>query len=136
MEEVHLAVLLITAVGILWADHLGFQYFRGQRQTLPALLITRLHYAVAVGLLGMILTGGTMAYDRWSYLATQPVFFLKLFFVAVLVLNALFITSLMRKATVTPFALLTVRDRAVLLVSGAASGLGWLGAATIGLFFL
>lgn len=136
MVEVHLAVLLITAVGILWADHLGFQYFRGQRQTLPARLITRLHYAVALGLVGMIATGAWVASDRWTYLMTQPVFFLKLFFVAVLVVNAFFITTLMRKATTTPFLALAPRERLILMVSGVASGIGWLGAALIGLFFL
>lgn len=136
MVEVHLAVLLLTAVGILWADHLGLQYFRGQRATLPARLVTRLHWGVALGLLGMIVTGAWVASDRWAYLMTQPAFFLKLFFVAVLVLNALFITALMKKATTTPFLSLAVRERAVLLVSGAVSGVGWLGAALIGLFFL
>ena len=136
MEEVHLGVLLITVVAILWADHLGFQYFRGQRLTLPALLVTRLHYAVSLGLVGMVATGAYMAYDRFGYLSTQPVFWLKMFFVAVLVGNALFITGLMRKAFTTSFAALSVRERTTLLVSGAASGLGWVGAATIGLFFL
>lgn len=136
MVEVHLAVLIITAVGILWADHLGFQYFRGQRETLPARLISRLHYAVALGLVGMIATGAWIASDRWSYLMTQPAFFLKLFFVAVLVINAFFITALMRKATTTPFRALQPRERVVILVSGALSGMGWLGATVIGLFFL
>lgn len=136
MEEVHLGILIVTVVAILWADHVGFQYFRGQRLTLPALLITRLHYAVSVGLLGMIATGAYMASDRWTYLSAQPVFWLKLFFVAVLVVNALFITALMRTATTTSFASLSMRERLTLLISGAASGMGWLGAATIGLFFL
>lgn len=136
MEEIHLGILLVTVVGILWADHLGFQYFRGQRTTLPALLVTRLHYAVSLGLLGMLVTGTAMAYDRFGYLSSQPVFWLKMFFVAVLVGNALFITRLMQKAFTTPFLELSARERTVLLVSGAASAAGWIGAATIGLFFL
>jgi hypothetical protein len=136
MEEVHLAVLLITVVAIVWADHLGFQYFRGTRQTLPAHLVRGLHAAVAIGLLGMIGTGVWMALDRWGYLSTQPVFWLKLFFVGVLVVNALFITRLMQKATHTPFASLAQRERVILFVSGGASTVGWVSAAVIGFFFL
>jgi hypothetical protein len=136
MEEVHLAVLLLTVVAIVWADHLGFQYFRGTRQTLPAHVVRGLHVAVAVGLAGMIGTGAWMALDRWGYLSTQPVFWLKLFFVGVLVVNALFITRLMQKATHTPFASLLPQERIVLFVSGALSTIGWVSAAVIGLFFL
>lgn len=136
MAEVHLGILLVTAIGILWADHLGFQYFRGQRVTLPAVLVTRLHYAVLVGLVGMLTTGATMAFDRWTYLSVQPVFWLKMGFVAVLVVNSFFIGALMRLATTTSFASLTISQKSRLLASGALSGLGWVGAATIGLFFL
>ena len=136
MEEVHLAILLLTAVGIVWADHLGFQYFRGQRETLPASLVKRLHYAVLVGLVGMIATGAVMAYDRFGYLSTQPVFWLKMGCVAVLVVNSFFIGSLMRIASEKPFVTLSRTERMRLVVSGGLSALSWATAATIGLFFL
>ncbi len=136
MEEVHLGVLLVTVVGILWADHVGFQYFRGQRQTLPAVLLTRLHYAVLLGLVGMLVTGGIMAADRFTYLSAQPVFWLKMGFVAVLVINAICIGTLMRVATETPFASLPRAQKLILSISAALSGLSWAGAAIIGLFFL
>ena len=136
MEEVHLAILLGTAVAILWADHLGFQYFRGVRQTLDVRIVQRLHYTVLVGLVGMVVTGVSMAYDRFGYLSTLPQFWLKMGFVVVLIVNSFAIGTLQKRATEVPFATLPFRDRALLLVSGAASGAGWLGAAVIGLFFL
>ncbi len=136
MVEVHLGVLAVTAIAILYADHLGFQYFRGTKELLSRTTVSRLHYTVWVGLLAMIITGGIMAFDRWGYLSTQPVFWLKLGFVGVLVLNSLFITSLMHRASEVPFASLGSTERAMLLISGALSGISWVGAAGIGYFFL
>lgn len=136
MEEVHLAVLALTVIAILWADHLGYQYLRGVKTTLDKVLVTRLHYAVWVGLIGMIVTGGIMAYDRWGYLSTLPVFQLKMGFVAVLVINSFFIGALMNRATERSFASLTQTERLQLMASGVLSAVGWIGAASIGLFFL
>ncbi len=136
MEGVHLAVLALTVVEIVWADHLGFQYFRGTESVLPLKLVKRLHYAVWVGLIGMIITGGIMAVGDWEDLATEPAFFVKMFFVAVLVVNSFFIATLMRKATEVPFAALTPSDKTKLFISGGASTLAWVSAAAIGMFFL
>lgn len=136
MEEVHLAILLLTALVIVYADHLGFRYFRGTVRVLDAGRITLLHRIVWVGLLSMILTGVSLAYDRIDYLLSQPVFLLKMGFVLVLIINAGFISALSRLASTVPFSELGARQKTALLVSGALSTISWVGAATIGLFFL
>lgn len=136
MEKVHLAVLALTVIGIVFADHEGFAYMRGKKQILDPKRVKVLHYAVGVGLLLMILTGASMALPGLSYYMSEPVFQLKMFFVAVLIVNSFFISRLMHVATEKPFAALTSRERLPLMVSGAASTIGWVGAAVIGLFFL
>ncbi len=77
-----------------------------------------------------------MAVDRFTYLSAQPVFWLKMGFVAVLVVNSFFIGALMRLSTETPFAELTRGQRLRLVISGGLSATSWAGAAIIGLFFL
>jgi hypothetical protein len=136
MEEVHLAILACTAVAILWADHMGFQYFRGTKQVLPLATVKRLHYAVWAGLIGMLVTGGIMASDRLTYLLAEPAFLAKMFFVGVLVVNSFFIATLLRKATEVPFVSLAQSDKVKLCISGGASTIAWVSAAVIGMFFL
>lgn len=72
----------------------------------------------------------------WDFYITDPVFLLKMFFVAVLAINGLFIGRLMGNAITTPFAQLSTRTKALLLISGAASGIGWVASASIGYFLL
>ena len=130
----HLTILAVTALVILYADHVAFSYFRGTRPVLDARLVWRLHTAVWVGLIGMIGTGVWMAYPGLSVLLAYPPFLIKMGFVGVLVLNSLFITSLIGVATTTPYAQLTLRQKAPLILSGALSTIGWLGAATMGFY--
>lgn len=130
MLWVHLGILLCTALVILYTDHLGWQYFRGTKQTLDSRLVGRLHVAVWVGLCGMILTGAYMALPAFSVLMAQPLFAAKMGFVALLVVNAWFIGSLITVATTTPYASLTQKQKTPLVLSGVLSSLGWVGAVT------
>jgi hypothetical protein len=136
MSGLHVTILLATVVAILWSDHMGLAYMRGTTQTLNPIAVRRLHYAVWAGLIGMIITGIIMVAPAWGFFATDPVFWTKMFFVGVLVLNSFFIHSVMHVATTTPFAQLTNGQKTKLVASGAASAIGWLGAIIIGMFFL
>ncbi len=129
MLWVHLGILLYTALVILYTDHLGWQYFRGTKQTLDSRLVGRLHVAVWAGLIGMILSGAYMAWPAFSILLVQPLFIAKMGFVALLVVNAWFIGSLISVATTTPYASLTTKQKTPLMVSGALSTISWISAA-------
>jgi hypothetical protein len=57
-------------------------------------------------------------------------------FVLVLVVNAFAIGKLSAVAGTTSFASLSAEEKRTLLLSGFLSGASWIGAATIGFFFL
>ena len=134
MLYVHLAILALTLLLVLYSDHLGWQYMRGKQQVLNATLIRNLHYAVGLGLVGMVATGIYMSYRALPILLTEPVFLLKMFFVLVLVLNSFFIGSLLPLATKTPYAELSEREQRLLILSGSISSISWV--CTIGVALL
>lgn len=135
MVVVHLAILILTGLAIVYSDHLGWQYFRGTKQTLNSVVVRRLHYTVWAGLLGMILTGVTMVSPGFSYYAAQSYFWVKMGFVALLVLNSVAITFLIGIATRVPYASLTLGQKVPLIVSGGLSTLGWVGALLTALIY-
>lgn len=134
--EIHLWILIVTAAAILVSDYHGHAYLRGTMPLLPKRRMHLLHIAVWVGLLGMIGTGLYMAYPALSYYLAKPAFVVKMLFVAILVVNALFIGRLLSVASERPFAELTAGEKKKLFVSGALSSICWVGAAAIGLFLL
>lgn len=134
--EVHLWILIVTAVAILISDYHGHAYVRGTMLLLPKRRMQWLHRIVWIGLLGMIGTGLYMAYPALSYYLAKPAFIVKMGFVAVLVINATLIGKLLSVASERPFAVLTADEKKKLFISGALSSICWVGAATIGLFFL
>ena len=136
LEEVHLAIFLVTVVAILYADHLGFDYMRGKRTLLPPRLVSRLHYGVFTGLALMIATGSFLFMRTSGYYLNEPLFFVKVGFVLPLILNGWFIAKMSRIASERPFTLLSREERSLLFLSGALSAIGWIGSATIGYFFL
>ncbi len=136
LVSIHLAILVATVCVILIADHQGVQYFRGKRATISLRFITWTHRLIWLGLLGMIVTGIFLVAPAWDYFSTQPEYWLKMFFVVVLVINAIAIGQLSRHATSTPYQSLPSRVQKKLLLSGAVSSLSWIGAIVIGLFFL
>lgn len=136
LEELHLAILLITAVVILYSDHEGFAYFREKKLTLSKQFVAWSHRLVWAGLLGMLLTGVVLVFPSWEYWLQDPAFYVKMGFVLTLFINAFFIGKLSHVATETPFSLLEQHERQTLLVSGALSAIGWIGAACMGFFVL
>ncbi len=135
-ETVHLTTLAITAIAILYADHVGFQYMRGTKVFLDHARTLLLHRIVSVGLTGMILSGAFLLLPQWEFLIEDPVFQLKMAFVLVLTLNAFAIGKLSKITSEQSFGELPSQTKMILLISGALSGIGWLGAASIGLFYL
>ncbi len=136
MEEIHLGILALTVLIILFSDHLGWQYFRGTRLVLPHTLIARLHTAIWFGLGGMIVSGVILALPRMEYLRDEPAFYIKLTFVLILIFSAWVIGRISRVATERSFAELTREEKQLLIVSGSASVISWVGATVIGFLFL
>jgi cation transport ATPase len=136
LTTLHLVSLIITAPVILFADHMGFQYFTGRVQTLNATKVVWAHRLVTIGLLLLIVTGIALTVPMWAILFENPYFYAKLAFVVTLALNGYFIEKLMKKATTTPFAQLTADEKRVLLISGAVSGASWVATVFIAFFRL
>lgn len=134
--SIHLATLSITALIIIYSDHQGFLYFRGKKQTLSKVFLHWSHILVWTGLLLMITTGVLLTIPAWTYRLQEPTFYIKMGFVLTLVVNAFAIGKLSKVAGEKPFAQLTTSEQRVLLLSGALSAMGWIGAAVIGKFFL
>jgi|GEM_PF-851262 len=132
----HIGILALTAIVALYSDHLGFQYLRGKRPFLDEGRMRRLHHLVWAGLVGMMATGFLMFWPaREAYLSYTP-FLSKMGFVAVLVLNAFFIGKLIPISGHTPFAQLSPENKTKLLVAGALSSIGWIGAGGTALWYL
>ncbi len=126
---IHLGTLALTAVTILIADHDAFLYVRGKKETLPRQKVKILHYTVWAGLILMITTGAIMAYPAREFLFSNPGFLIKMFFVGLLFVNAIVIHFLSDIAIEKPFVTLTSKEKLFLMLSGAVSTVGWLGAA-------
>lgn len=125
---IHLASLGVAAIGILVADSVGFSWIRGKAAKLQPRTLHRLHDAISYALTGLILSGLYLFWPERAYLLTQPLFLLKMAFIAVLVINSLLIDRLMLVATKVPFASVSNTGKAVLFASGALSAACWLGA--------
>lgn len=129
MLFVHLGTLALTFLVILYSDHEAFQYITGKQPVLDRKKTMFLHTLVWIGLLGMIGSGLWMAWPNLGVLFSVTGFQIKMAFVALLVVNAIFIGYLMDIAFEKPFKELSKGKQLILLFSGAVSTVGWLGAA-------
>ena len=125
---VHLTTIGLLILLVLYSDHLGFAWMRGKIQTLPAKKMLLLHRMVLGGLGLMILSGGTMFWGLKDYLLYTPMFYIKMGFVATLIINSFFIGKLLHKATEQTFSSLTNAEKLQLLISGGLSTICWIGA--------
>jgi len=125
---IHVGVLFLLIPIILFADHEGFSWVRGKKETLNEKVMTVLHRLVWAGLIAMIATGAIMFWPLKDYLLYTPAFYAKMFFVFVLVVNSFFINRFMRVALERPYVSLTQEERRPLFISGAVSTISWVGA--------
>lgn len=132
IAELHFFSLILTLPVILYADHMGFLYLTGRKQTLEYKKVAWAHRLVFVGISLLIITGIALTIPRIDYLLTKPFFYAKMALVITLVINGLFIGNTMKKATTTPFQNLEKDEKNLMIVSGAISGLSWLATILIG----
>ncbi len=124
----HIAALIFSVIGIFLADHQAFNWFSGKTPTLDKKILLKYHHTVLLGLSLMIITGATLFWPMREYLLQNFVFGVKMFFVAVLIVNSFFIGRLMNVAVEKPYSMLSRRERLPLMLSGIVSTIGWLGA--------
>jgi len=132
--QIHITAVFTTLAFVIISDLHGMWWVLGKTQTLPQKRMRFLHYAVWVGLLITMSAGFCMFITYPSYLLSLPAFQLKLVFIGFLVINALFIGKHMQTACTQPWSTLSSKERKVLLLSGAVSTLGWIGAYTCAQF--
>ncbi len=133
LTPLHIFFLFVAAVGILIADHSAFNWMRGKSEVISKRSLFMAHWIVTTALLGLVYTGLLLFWPQRDYLLTQPLFLVKMSFVAALLINAMVIEWLMHVAAVRPFNTLSTGQKMPLLISGAVSTLSWLGAGTMGL---
>lgn len=134
--ELHVPVLLATIVIILYSDYQAQLYFRGKKDVLSPTFTFWSHRLIWVGLLGMILTGVVLIAPAWQLYVSDPIFYIKMWFVLVLVINAVVIGKLMLVANKHPFEELAQSLKKTLLISGFLSGFSWVGAIVMGYLLL
>jgi hypothetical protein len=132
MDDVHLAIVIITALTVLYADKQGMAWMRGKTERLAKRTVDILHVIVSVGISGLILTGGLMLVERGAYLLAEPIFIAKMVFVAALVVNGFFIGMLSELSVTKRFADLSKGERFAVLASGGVSAIGWISAIALG----
>lgn len=133
MTIFHVGAIVLTVLFVLYADEQGIQWMLGKKKTLDKRRIEILHAIVGVGISLIILAGGLIAIPRLDYLLTNTTFLIKMGFVGVLIINAFFIDTLSRIASEKPFRELTQKERVPVLLSGALSVAGWVGAIMCGI---
>lgn len=132
----HFAVLGFTAWNVILADHMGFNWIRGKAQTLAKDKVKKYHYRIWIGLGLMILTGLFLFWPLREFLLTRTQFYVKMAFVATLVVNSLIIGFLQETAITRSYASLSFKDKIPLFVSGAISTACWILTATAGFYLI
>jgi hypothetical protein len=132
MSDIHSFILFMTLAVVVFADLQGLRWVLGWVPTLSARVVRFLHLVVYLGLGGMIATGLSMFVRDSEYLLSNPIFLVKMMFVSALVINSFLIGAHIKVASEKPFAGLSRREKTKLIVSGAVSGLCWVGAMLLG----
>lgn len=124
----HIGSLCVAGIGILLADYSALGWLRGKRETVPRETAVLAHWVVTAGLAGLVLSGLILFWPERAYLMGEPLFWVKMGFVAALVVNSFFIEYLMHTASHRSFASLTHSEKVPFLASGFVSTMSWLGA--------
>lgn len=132
--QIHITAVFVTLIAVVVADSHGLLWMLGKMETLPKKRMALLHKTVWVGLFCIIAAGISMFLGYPEYLLSLPAFQFKALFVTFLLLNAFFIGGHLSIATQRSFSDLTVKQKATLLISGAVSTIGWIGAYTCAQF--
>lgn len=126
--------LAYAAWNIFQADHMGFDWMKGKKETLDPSLVSKYHKNTWIGIGLMIMTGLALLWAERSFLIIGVPFYVKMGFVAAIVINGFAIGNIKDTATTKSYASLSKREKLPLLISGAVSTISWIGAAIMALF--
>lgn len=132
----HLLTLAFVVWTIIQADMLGMSWIQGKKHTLDETVVKKHHRNTWIGLVGMMITGFLIFWPMREFLLHRPQFWVKMAFVASLVVNGFVIGRLQSLAIEKSYKELTHKEKMPLYVSATASTLSWLGAATLAFFLL
>jgi hypothetical protein len=132
--DFHIAFICATLLLVVYADEQALLWILGRTRVMNERRLEWLHALVGLGLAGLIATGGLLFFlGGYSFLITDPVFIIKMVLVLALVVNAFFIAYVNKVAVYRSWAELTPAQRLPLIISGAISVIGWVGALICGL---
>lgn len=129
----HVIAICITLALVAYADEQALLWVLGRKARLSAGVVRFLHYAVALGLGAIILTGALLFLPDADYYLADPTFLIKMGAIAALIINTYFIDRFSAIAVTRSFNELSHGQRLALLLSGGVSVLGWLTALACGL---
>jgi hypothetical protein len=132
--QIHLTAIFTTLAIVVVADAHGLLWLTGKIEKLPARRMYVLHTLTWIGVICIASAGISMFAGAFEYYLSLPAFRFKMLFIFGLVLNAFFIGKHIPIATTTAFKTLSKKEKTVLLISGAVSTFGWLGAYTCAQF--
>lgn len=140
MEEIllpiHLLALAFCFVTIVRSDLLGSKWIRGKVDVLKEGQVKSLHKQTWIGLLLMIMTGAALFSQNVDTLLNSAPFYVKMFSVLALVINAFVIGKLIKISTQKRFKDTTRSEKIKLFISGFVSVFFWIFTAVSALYIL
>jgi len=133
--NIHIFAMLFSVGIIFLADKEAFAWVLGKKPLLPDKRVHLYHYLMWAGLLSLIVSGFFMFLPNAEYLLTEPLFIIKMLFVATLVCNAILIGRLTEIALTRTFASLSWGELMPLFVVGAVSAFSWASTILIAFYF-
>lgn len=124
---IHIASFISNVSLVILADCIGLLWVIGKIRHLPRQFLLWAHHLIWIGLGFSIVTGVAMFLESAEYLLSTPVFYIKIFFLCVLLVNSVFISRHLHAALERgAFLQLTSAERRAFLISGAVSTLSWI----------
>jgi hypothetical protein len=133
MLTLHILAVLFVLVVAFIADIEAMSWMRGKTPLLDHGRMRLYHGLTWWGYGVLVVTGIFLLLPMMSYALSQPLFVMKLLFVAVLFFNGLLIGKLSYIACERRFEELTTDEKWKLLTSGALSTFSWLAAIVLAL---
>ncbi len=104
--DFHIFFICTTGAFVLWADEEALRWMLGKVSMIAKWKITLLHRVVGCGLIGVLVTGISLALPSLSFYLHDSTFLTKMVFVAALVVNTFFIEEISSRYVSRPFKVL------------------------------